>query len=152
MAPLWEQNSSDRLIDLALRLKAWEQTQSGIGADAVEIWHQVILLSQAELQVLQPSPASLFNRDYCDWVKEQIRLLHLRQFDQLDLEHLPDELDSLVRFTQREIEINLKIICNHLLKYKYAREFLLDELCCDSWRSALLRARQKIAHEARRKS
>ncbi len=150
LPPLWKRNPSDWLIDLALRLKAWEQRQSDNSADAVEVWHQVILLSQAELKVLQPpqsSPASLFDRDYCDWVKEQIRLLHLRQFDQLDLEHLPDELHDLIWLTAREIETNLEVICNHLLKYKYAREYLNDEPCCDSWRSALGGARRQIADE-----
>ncbi len=99
LPPIWKRDSSDWLIDLALRLKALEQEQSGNPAAAVEVWHQVILLSQAELQVLQPSQsseASLFDQDYCTWVKEQIRLLHLRQLEQLDLEHLPDELNSLV--------------------------------------------------------
>lgn len=150
LPPLWERNPSDWLVDLALRLKACEQGQPGNLTTAIEVWHQVILLSQAELQVLQPpqpSPVSLYDRDYCAWVKEQIRLLHLSQFDQLDLEHLPDELHDLVGLAEREVETNLKVICNHLLKYKYAREYLNDEPCCDSWRSALLRARQQIVCE-----
>ena len=150
LPPIWKRDSSDWLIDLALRLKALEQEQSGNPAAAVEAWHQVILLSQAELQVLQPSQsskASLFDQDYCTWVKEQIRLLHLRQLEQLDLEHLPDELNTLVWLIEQKIETNLEVICNHLLKYKYAREHLNDEPCCDSWRSTLLKARWQIADE-----
>lgn len=150
LPPVWERNSYDWLVDLAMRLKALEQEQSSNTAATIEVWHQVILLSQAELKLVQLTPsskASLFNRDYCAWVKEQIRLLHLRSFDQLDLEHLPDELDSLVWLIGREIETNLGAICNHLLKYKYAREYLNDEPCCDSWRSTLLRAREQIAQE-----
>lgn len=150
LPPIWKRNSSDWLIDLALRLKALEQEQSGNPAAAVEVWHQVILLSQAELKVLQPShslEASLFDQDYYTWVKEQIRLLHLRQLDQLDLEHLPDELNTLVQLIEQKIETNLEIICNHLLKYKYAREYLNDEPCCDSWRSTLLKAQWQIADE-----
>lgn len=150
LPPIWERNSSDWLIDLALRLKALEQEPSGNPAAAIEVWHQVILLSQAELQDLQPShpsEASLFDQDYCTWVKEQIRLLHLRKFDQLDLEHLPDELNDLAWLIEREIGTNLEVICNHLLKYKYAREYLNDEPCCDSWRTTLLKARWQIADE-----
>lgn len=148
LPPIWKRDSSDWLIDLALRLKAVEQVQSSNPAAAIEIWHQVILLSKAELQVMQPSHSlkdSLFDQDYYTWVKEQIRLLHLRQFDQLDLEHLPDELNDLVWLIKQEIETNLEIICNHLLKYKYAREYLNDEPCCNSWRSALFQARCQIA-------
>ncbi len=48
---------------------------------------------------------------------------------------------------EQEIETNLEVICNHLLKYKYAREYLNDEPCCDSWRSTLLKARWQIADE-----
>jgi hypothetical protein len=47
----------------------------------------------------------------------------LRQFDQLDLEHLPDELDTLTWLVQREIDTSLEIICNHLLKYKEELDF-----------------------------
>ena len=150
LPPIWKRLPSDWLMDLALRLKALEQGQPDCQTDAIEIWHQVILLSQAELQALQPQhvkTSSLFDQDYCAWVKEQIRILHLRQFDQLDLEHLPDELNDLVWMIQREIEINLEIICNHLLKYQYAREYLNDEPCCDSWRSTLFQARNQVADE-----
>lgn len=149
LPPVWQRKSSDWLIDLASRLKAFEEGKSDNVA-AIEIWHQVILLAQAELQTLQPqqlSSASLFSQDYCAWVKEQIRLLHLQQFAQLDLEHLPDELHDLVSLIEREIEQNLEIICNHLLKYKYAREYLSNEPCCESWRTTLREARHKIIHE-----
>jgi hypothetical protein len=150
LPPTWKRDSSDWLIDLALRLKALEQEQSGNPSAAIEIWHQVILLSKAKLQVLQPShsfKASLFDQDYYTWVKEQIRLLHLRQVDQVDLEHLPDELNDLVWLIKQKIKTNLEVICNHLLKYKYAREYLNDEPCCNSWRSALFQARREIAYE-----
>lgn len=150
LPPIWKRDSYDWLVALALRLKGLEQGLSSNGAAAIEAWHQVILLSQSQLKVLQLTPsskASLFDQDYYAWVKEQIRLLHLRQFEHLDLEHLPDELNDLAWLTQREIETNLEIICNHLLKYKYAREYLNDELCCSSWRSALGIARNKIVDQ-----
>lgn len=149
LPPISRRKSSEELIDLACRLKALEEEELQTSAAAIEIWHQAILLSQAQLKQLQPQQfaASLYKQDYYVWVKEQIRLLYLRQFDQLDLEHLPDELDTLTRLVQREIDTNLEIICNHLLKYKYAQEYLNDELCCSSWRSALWMARNKIADE-----
>ncbi len=150
LLPIWQPDSSDSLVDLAMQLKALAQGKSDNTAAAIEVWHQVILLSQAELKALQPphsSTASLFEQDYCAWVKQQLRLLHLQQFDQLDLEHLPDELDSLAWLVQRQIDTNLETICNHLLKYQYAREYLNDEPCCNSWRSTLLRARQQIGNE-----
>lgn len=149
LAPISKRKPSDDLIDLACRLKAFEQ-ETETSADAIEIWHQAILLSLAHLKKLQPpqsTATSLYDADYYTWVKEQMRLLHLRQFDQLDLEHLPDELETLAWLVQREIETNLEIICNHLLKYKYAREYLNDEPCCSSWRTALCLARGKITNE-----
>ena len=152
LPPIFRRNSSDWLIDLAFRLKAIEEEEPQTSAAAIEVWHQTILLSQVELKQLQPQQSdatSLYSQDYYAWVKEQIRLLYLRQFDQLDLENLPDELDTLAWLTQREIETNLEIICNHLLKYKYAREYLNDEPCCSSWRSALWMARDNIADQLR---
>lgn len=152
LPPIWKRDSYDWLVALALRLKELEQESSSNRTAAIEAWLQVILLSQSQLKVLQLTPSSkvsLFDRDYYAWVKEQIRLLHLRQFEHLDLEHLPDELNDLAWLIQREIETNLEIICNHLLKYKYAREYLNSEPCCSSWRSALGIARKTIADQLR---
>lgn len=147
LPPISRREPSEDLIDLAYQLKVLEE-ETETSAAATDIWHQLILLCQAqlkELQPQQPTAASLYHQDYYAWVKEQIRLLHLRQFHQLDLEHLPDELNTLAWLVQREIETNLEIVCNHLLKYKYAREYLNDEPCCSSWRSALWMARNTIA-------
>lgn len=80
-------------------------------------------------------------------MKEQIHLLHIKQFEQLDIKHLPDELHELAWLIEREIESSLEVACNHFLKYKYARKYLNDEPCCDSWRSALHEARSKIAQD-----
>lgn len=149
LPPVWQRQSSDWLVDLASRLKAVEEGKSD-NVVAIEIWHQVILLARAELVTLQPQQldsASLFSQDYYAWVQEQIRLLHLQQLERLDLEHLPDELHDLVWLIEREIEQNLEIVCNHLLKYKYAKEYLSNEPCCDSWRTALSEARRKISRE-----
>jgi len=150
LAPVWRRKPSDWLIHLALRLKMLEEGKTDNKAAVIEIWHQAILLAREKLSILQTqqnSKISLFDQDYYAWVKEQIRLLHLQQFDQLDLEHLPDELNDLVWLIKREIETNLEIVCSHLLKYKYAREYLKDEPCCSSWFSALQDARQKITVE-----
>lgn len=149
LTPISKRKPSDDLIDLACRLKAFEE-EGEISADAFEIWHQVIGRSLAQLKKFQPQQStatSLYDADYYTWVNEQIRLLHLRQFDQLDLEHLPDELETLTWLVQREIKTNLEIICNHLLKYKYAREYLNDEPCCSSWRTALWLARENISDQ-----
>ncbi len=58
LPPVWERNSYDWLVDLAMRLKALEQEQSSNTDATIEVWHQVILLSQAELKLVQLTPSS----------------------------------------------------------------------------------------------
>jgi hypothetical protein len=55
------------LIDLAARLKALEEEKPQTSAAATDVWHQLILLCQAQLKELQPqqlTAASLCNQDY----------------------------------------------------------------------------------------
>lgn len=67
LPPISRRNSSDWLIDLAFRLKAIEEEEPQTSAAAIEVWHQTILLSQAELKQLQPQQSdatSLYSQDY----------------------------------------------------------------------------------------
>ena len=63
--------------------------------------------------------AYLYEDDFYLWTKEQARLLREHRFDQLDLDNLADEVESVGRSEKREIRNRLTVLLTHLLKWKY---------------------------------
>ncbi len=66
----------------------------------------------------KPRPNELYESDFYVWTQEQARLLRERRFDELDLENLIDEVESVGRSDKRQIESRLEILVAHLLKWK----------------------------------
>lgn len=62
---------------------------------------------------------ALYDRDFFAWTREQARLLRERRFDDLDLENLIDEVESVGGSEKRELENRLEVLIAHLLKWKY---------------------------------
>ncbi|MCC6777396.1 MAG: DUF29 domain-containing protein [Hyphomicrobiales bacterium] len=61
----------------------------------------------------------LHDTDFYAWTQEQARLLRERRFDDLDLDNLVDEVESVGRSDKRQIESRLEILMAHLLKWKF---------------------------------
>ena len=64
-------------------------------------------------------PNSLYESDFYTWTQEQARLLRERRFDELDLENLVDEVESVGSSEKREIRSRLVVLIGHLLKWKF---------------------------------
>jgi Domain of unknown function DUF29 len=64
----------------------------------------------------------LYEIDNYLWLKETIKLLKLKQFDQLDLDNLIEELESLGRNDKNAVESLLEQIIRHLLLLQYWQE------------------------------
>lgn len=63
--------------------------------------------------------SKLYERDFCLWVEDTASKLKGRKFEQLDLENLIEEIESLARRDRRELKNRLDILLNHLLKRCY---------------------------------
>ncbi len=61
----------------------------------------------------------LYERDFCLWVEEQVRLLKEGRLQQLDIANLIDEIESLGIHEKLEVKTNLVVVLKHLLKYQY---------------------------------
>lgn len=70
-------------------------------------------------EMSQVVPTKLYERDFCLWVADTITKLKARNFDDLDLENLVEEIESLAGRERRELESRLDILLNHLLKRCY---------------------------------
>lgn len=62
---------------------------------------------------------ALYEQDFYAWTQEQARLLRERRFEDLDLENLIDEVQSVGGSDKRELESRLEVLIAHLLKWKY---------------------------------
>jgi hypothetical protein len=67
----------------------------------------------------KPPTNDLYEVDFYAWTQEQARLLRERRFDDLDLDNLVDEVESVGRSDKRQIESRLEVLMAHLLKWKF---------------------------------
>lgn len=69
----------------------------------------------------EPS-SSRYEHDFMLWLDAQLDILRARKFDQLDLENLIEELESMGRADKRELQSRLEILMLHLLKCQFQPE------------------------------
>jgi hypothetical protein len=62
---------------------------------------------------------NLYEKDFIAWIKQQAQLLENRNFEQLDLENLIEEIESLGRSEKKELKSRLLVLFEHLLKRLY---------------------------------
>jgi hypothetical protein len=78
--------------------------------------------------------STLYETDFNLWTEQTINQLKNGQIQDLDLENLIEEIESMGRSDKREIYNRLKVLLMHLLKWKYqpqkrsnSRELTIDE-------------------------
>lgn len=82
-----------------------------------------------EMAILVPKH---YETDFYAWTQEQASLLRNRQWNQLDLSNLIEEIESLGRQQRRELNNRLSILIGHLLKWEYQPQFRSR-----SWRATI---------------
>ena len=60
-----------------------------------------------------------YDNDLYSWSLEQAALLRARKFDQLDLEHIIEEIEDMSKSEKRALESFLETLLMHLLKWQY---------------------------------
>ncbi|WP_416673777.1 DUF29 domain-containing protein [Egbenema bharatensis] len=64
-------------------------------------------------------PSVRYDEDFNGWIEETIALLKAKRFEEIDVDNLIDELESMSKRDKREILSRLKVLLLHLLKWKY---------------------------------
>lgn len=77
------------------------------------------------------SSISLYDTDYQRWLEQTSAQLKAKDFSNLDLENLIEEIESLGRSDKRAISSYLLRLCEHVLKLKYWESE--RELCFSGW-------------------
>ena len=60
-----------------------------------------------------------YEQDFLLWTEEQAAFLRDRNFDQLDIEHLVDEIISMGKSEIRELESRMAVLLAHLIKWAW---------------------------------
>jgi hypothetical protein len=83
--------------------------------------------------------AMAYDTDLYDWSLTQADALRRRAWNELDVDNIAEEIESLGRSDRREIGSRLVILLTHLLKWKYQPEHQSP-----SWRASIYEARTQI--------
>ncbi|MGI9279754.1 MAG: DUF29 domain-containing protein [Endozoicomonas sp.] len=90
---------------------------------------------------------NLYKTDYYQWIKRQKELLANRQFDQLDLKNLIEEIDDMGSDLDT-LESRLTTLLLHLLKYQYQVQVINPNLSepynCRNWKGTIREQREQI--------
>jgi hypothetical protein len=64
----------------------------------------------------------LYEQDFHAWTQQQIALLRTQRWEQIDIENLIEELDSLGKQQRQELRNRMGVLLGHLLKWYYQPE------------------------------
>ena len=81
-----------------------------------------------------------YEEDYNLWTEQMVDLLRARRFEELDIDNLLDELESMSKRDKREILSRLKLILMHVLKWNYQ-----PDQQSASWEKKIRKNREEIA-------
>jgi hypothetical protein len=82
---------------------------------------------------------SLYEQDFHQWTQQMATVLRNGHFDQLDIENIAEEIESLGRSDRRELKSRLTVLLMHLLKWHYQPEHRSN-----SWRATITEQRIRI--------
>lgn len=71
---------------------------------------------------IQTLMTKLYNVDFYAWTQEQANLLRAQKWEQVDIENLVEEIESLGRQERRELVNRLAVLLGHLLKWQFQPE------------------------------
>jgi hypothetical protein len=88
------------------------------------------------------SQSSLYEKDFYLWLETTVNSLKARQFQEIDLNNLIAELESMGRREKRELYNRLLILIEHLLKLQY----WIEEKAYNArgWKNTVIEQRKQI--------
>lgn len=90
---------------------------------------------------------TLYEQDFQVWLERTIRYLQKREFADLDIDNLIEELRELGKSEKRALESNLMILLAHLLKLKVQSD--APPSMKDSWYRSVIEHRQRVQKNLR---
>lgn len=85
---------------------------------------------------------SLYDRDFYLWIEKTVNDLKDKRFEDLDLDNLIEEIESMGRSEKRELASRLMVLIEHLLKLKYWTSERNDN--ARGWSNTVIEQRKQI--------
>jgi hypothetical protein len=60
--------------------------------------------------------AQTYDQDFYAWLTANVQLMHQGRLDEVDAEHVAEELDAMSKREKRELISRLTVLLGHLLK------------------------------------
>ena len=86
--------------------------------------------------------SSLYEKDFYLWIEQTVTSLQKKQFQDLDLDNLIAELESMGKREKRELISRLFILIEHLLKLQYWETEKEDN--ARGWKNTVIEQRKQI--------
>ncbi|WP_107689151.1 DUF29 domain-containing protein [Neisseria wadsworthii] len=80
-----------------------------------------------------------YETDFAAWAAEQARLLRAGLVNNIDLENLAEEIESMGKSEHRELKSRTMVLIQHLLKWQYQSVYRSE-----SWRKTIIEQRTQI--------
>ena len=74
------------------------------------------------LKTASTALARLYDEDFLLWIEKTARLLRDGCVDELDIEHLAEEIEDMGSSQRLELESRLRVLLTHLLKWGWQRD------------------------------
>jgi Domain of unknown function DUF29 len=82
---------------------------------------------------------TLYEQDFYAWTQRQVELLQAGRWNELDIENLIEEIESLGKQQRQELRNCLGVLLGHLLKWRYQ-----PEARSRSWTATIREQRRRI--------
>ena len=82
---------------------------------------------------------SLYDTDYVAWLEEQVAHLRAGRISALDVDHVAEELESLMKSERRQLANRLEVLIHHLLKWDHQ-----PEQRANRWRATVAEQRRRV--------
>lgn len=82
----------------------------------------------------------LYDQDLYAWAMQSARMVREGRLDELDLEHIAEELESMAKSERRALESRLTVVLARLLKWQFQ-----PAKRSKSWQRTLVEQRKRIA-------
>jgi hypothetical protein len=87
---------------------------------------------------------SLYEQDFYLWIQNTVELLKKGKLEQLDIENLIEEIDSMGKSQRKELKTRLTVLIEHLLKLQYWTTE--KDYNGRGWRNTIVEQRRQIAY------
>jgi hypothetical protein len=95
-----------------------------------------------------------YDQNFHQWIEHHIALIREGRFNEIDTDHLIEELEDMARRDRDELVSRLVVLIAHLLKWQFQLDQLSDrwkEFDGRSWRRSIIEQRHEILRQLRNK-